>query len=66
MYSLFDDFCSCFNDVDVVVIVEVFVVGEVVIEGVICDDLVVGLICYGYCYVCVILFEDDFEWLVCE
>lgn len=62
LYSFFEDFCICFNEVDVVVIVEVFVVGEDLIKGVMCDDLVDGLIVYGYCYVCVIVSEDD---LVC-
>ena len=44
IHSLFEDFCTCFNEADVVAIAEVFAAGEDPIEGASRDDLVAGLI----------------------
>ncbi len=46
--SLFDDFCTCFNDADVVAIAEVYAAGEAPIKGASRDDLVAGLIAHGH------------------
>ncbi|MEM7732209.1 MAG: UDP-N-acetylmuramate--L-alanine ligase [Pseudomonadota bacterium] len=46
--SLFEDFCGCFNDADVVGIADVFAAGEDPIEGASRDDLVAGLIRHGH------------------
>jgi UDP-N-acetylmuramate--alanine ligase len=46
--SLFDDFCTCFNDADVVAIAEVYAAGEDPIAGATRDDLVAGLIRHGH------------------
>ncbi|MFQ5622483.1 MAG: UDP-N-acetylmuramate--L-alanine ligase [Paracoccaceae bacterium] len=46
--SLFEDFCTCFNDADVVVIADVFAAGEAPIEGADRDHLVRGLISHGH------------------
>jgi UDP-N-acetylmuramate--alanine ligase len=46
--SLFDDFCTCFNDADVVAIAEVYAAGEDPIAGASRDDLVAGLIKHGH------------------
>ena len=46
--SLFDDFCACFNDADVVAIAEVYAAGEDPIAGASRDDLVAGLIKHGH------------------
>ncbi|MEO0371147.1 MAG: UDP-N-acetylmuramate--L-alanine ligase, partial [Pseudomonadota bacterium] len=46
--SLFDEFCGCFNDADVVGIADVFAAGEDPIEGASRDDLVEGLIRHGH------------------
>ncbi len=46
--SLFEDFCACFNDADIVGISEVFAAGEEPIEGASRDDLVKGLIAHGH------------------
>jgi UDP-N-acetylmuramate--alanine ligase len=46
--DLFEDFCSCFNDADVVAIAEVYSAGEDPIEGASRDDLVAGLIAHGH------------------
>ena len=41
--SLFEDFCGCFSNADVVGIAEVFAAGEDPIEGASAEDLVAGL-----------------------
>ena len=46
--SLFDDFCSCFNDADVVIIAPVYEAGEQPIEGYDRDSLVAGLTARGH------------------
>ena len=46
--SLFDDFCTCFNDADVVGIADVFAAGEDPIAGADRDSLVEGLITHGH------------------
>ncbi|AZV77517.1 UDP-N-acetylmuramate--L-alanine ligase [Parasedimentitalea marina] len=64
--SLFDDFCACFNEADVVAIAEVFAAGEEPIEGAGRDDLVAGLIRHGHRHARVLIDEDDLERLVRE
>ena len=66
LHSLFDDFCACFNDADVVGIAEVYAAGEAPIEGATRDDLVAGLIRHGHRHASAILTEDDLERLVRE
>ncbi len=46
--SLFDEFCSCFNDADVVIIAPVYAAGEAPIEGFDRDGLVDGLTARGH------------------
>ncbi|CAN0605074.1 unnamed protein product, partial [Ectocarpus sp. 12 AP-2014] len=48
LHDLFDDFCTCFHDADVVGIAEVFAAGEDPIEGASRDDLIAGLIRHGH------------------
>jgi UDP-N-acetylmuramate--alanine ligase len=64
--SLFEDFCGCFNDADVVAIAEVYAAGEDPIPGASRDDLVAGLIRHGHRHARAILSEDDLERLVRE
>jgi UDP-N-acetylmuramate--alanine ligase len=64
--SLFEDFCTCFNEADVVAIAEVFAAGEDPIEGASRDDLVAGLIQHGHRHARAIVSEDDLERLVRE
>jgi len=64
--SLFDDFCTCFNEADVVAIAEVFAAGEDPIPGAGQDDLVAGLIAHGHRHARAIVSEDDLERLVRE
>ncbi|SFC06611.1 UDP-N-acetylmuramate--L-alanine ligase [Tropicimonas isoalkanivorans] len=64
--SLFDDFCACFNEADVVAIAEVYAAGEAPIEGADRDALVAGLIRHGHRHARALLSEDDLERLVRE
>ena len=64
--NLFDDFCTCFNEADVVAIAEVYAAGEEPIPGASRDDLVAGLIAHGHRHARAIIDEDDLERLVRE
>lgn len=64
--SLFDDFCACFNEADVVGISEVFSAGEDPIPGASRDDLVKGLVAHGHRHARIIDSEDALEALVRE
>ncbi|WP_421703662.1 UDP-N-acetylmuramate--L-alanine ligase [Aliiroseovarius sp.] len=66
LHSLFDDFCACFNEADVVGIAEVFAAGEAPIEGATRDDLVAGLIAHGHRHARNVDSEDDLMRLVKE
>ncbi|OOY11541.1 UDP-N-acetylmuramate--L-alanine ligase [Thioclava marina] len=66
LHSLFDDFCTCFNEADVVAIAEVFSAGEDPIEGATRDDLVAGLIAHGHRHARAIISEEDLARLVRE
>jgi UDP-N-acetylmuramate--alanine ligase len=46
--DLFDEFCQCFNEADVVIVADVYAAGEAPIEGVDRDALVEGLRRYGH------------------
>ncbi|MGO4917699.1 UDP-N-acetylmuramate--L-alanine ligase [Pseudogemmobacter sp. W21_MBD1_M6] len=66
LHSLFEDFCTCFNDADVVGIAEVYAAGEDPIEGASRDDLVAGLIRHGHRHVRAVVDEADLARLVRE
>ena len=46
--DLFEDFCTCFNDADAVLVADVYEAGEQPIEGFLRDDLVNGLRNHGH------------------
>jgi UDP-N-acetylmuramate--alanine ligase len=46
--GLFDEFCTCFNDADIVFVADVYAAGEAPIEGVHRDALVAGLAAHGH------------------
>ncbi|MBQ58159.1 UDP-N-acetylmuramate--L-alanine ligase, partial [bacterium] len=46
--NLFEEFCTCFHDADVVAITDVFAAGESSIKGAERGDLVSGLIRHGH------------------
>jgi UDP-N-acetylmuramate--alanine ligase len=62
--SLFEDFCTCFNDADVVGIAEVYAAGEAPIAGASRDDLVAGLTRHGHRNAHAVDSEDALEALV--
>ena len=66
LHSLFEDFCTCFNEADVVAIAEVYAAGEDPIAGASRDDLVAGLIAHGHRHARAIFDESDLVRLVRE
>ena len=46
--SLFEDFCTCFNDADTVVVADVYAAGEQPLDGISRDSLVSGLLQRGH------------------
>ena len=64
--SLFDEFCACFHDADVVGIAEVFAAGEDPIEGADRDSLVAGMIRHGHRHARAIESEEDLVRMVAE
>ncbi|MCR9149037.1 MAG: UDP-N-acetylmuramate--L-alanine ligase [Rhodobacteraceae bacterium] len=64
--TLFEDFCTCFNEADVVAIAEVYAAGEAPIAGADRDALVAGLISHGHRHARAILDEEDLARLVRE
>jgi len=46
--DLFEDFCTCFNDADTVIVADVYPAGEAPIEGIDRDALVEGLRAHGH------------------
>jgi UDP-N-acetylmuramate--alanine ligase len=64
--NLFEDFCTCFNEADVVAIAEVYAAGEDPIPGASRDDLVAGLIAHGHRHARACLDEADLARLFRE
>ncbi len=62
--SLFEEFCGCFNDADVVGIAEVFAAGEDPIPGASRDDLIAGLVRHGHKNAHAVRNDDDLLSLV--
>ena len=62
----FEEFCTCFNDADVVGIADIFAAGEEPIEGASRDDLVAGLIRHGHRHARAVDGEADLLRLVRE
>jgi UDP-N-acetylmuramate--alanine ligase len=46
--NLFEEFCTCFNDADVVIVADVYAAGEEPVEGANRDALVQGLVAHGH------------------
>lgn len=64
LHDLFEDFCGCFNDADIVGISDVYAAGEDPIEGADRDSLVAGLIAGGHKHAHAISDEASFREFV--
>ncbi|GEP01598.1 UDP-N-acetylmuramate--L-alanine ligase [Methylobacterium haplocladii] len=64
LQSLFDDFCTCFNDADTVIVAPVYAAGEAPIEGIDRDSLVSGLRSRGHRDAIALETPDDLAGLV--
>lgn len=64
--DLFEDFCSCFNDADHVIVADVYEAGEQPIEGASRDDLVEGLRDRGHRHVTALPSEDALAPMIHE
>ena len=59
LHNLFEEFCACFNEADVVGIAAVYAAGEDPIPGASRDDLVAGLIAHGHRHARAVMDEAD-------
>lgn len=64
--SLFDEFCSCFNDAEYVVVADIYAAGETPLEGASKDTLVEGLKNRGHRNVLALNSPDDLPALVAD
>ncbi|CUU16059.1 UDP-N-acetylmuramate--alanine ligase [Bradyrhizobium sp. JR7.2] len=48
LQSLFEEFCTCFNDADAVIVADVYAAGETPIDGIDRDHFVAGLRAHGH------------------
>ncbi|MBK8210045.1 MAG: UDP-N-acetylmuramate--L-alanine ligase [Rhodospirillales bacterium] len=64
--SLFDGFCSCFNDADAVIVADIYAAGEDPIEGISRDALVDGLRARGHRQVIPLADRDTLAQTVSE
>jgi UDP-N-acetylmuramate--alanine ligase len=66
VFHLFDDFCTCFNDADIVLVADIYGAGEAPIEGVTREAVAEGLIEHGHRNVRVLADPRDLAPLVTE
>ncbi len=64
LHDLFEDFCTCFNDADTVIVADVYAAGEQPIEGVDRDSLVEGIRRHGHRHVIALPSPDRLAELV--
>ena len=64
--DLFEDFCTCFNDADTVIVADVYPAGEEPIENIDRDALVDGLRAHGHRDVLALKSPEDLPKLVAE
>ncbi len=62
--DLFEDFCTCFNDAETVIVAPVYAAGEAPIEGIDRDALIAGLRAHGHRHVVALDSEADLPALV--
>jgi UDP-N-acetylmuramate--alanine ligase len=64
--GLFEEFCACFNDADVVIVADVYPAGEAPIDGASRDALVEGLRRWGHRRVVPLGGPDELASVVAE
>ena len=64
--NLFEDFCTCFNDADAVLVADVYAAGEAPIEGIDREALVDGLRQHGHRRVLPLASPEDLAAMVAE
>ena len=64
--DLFEEFCTCFNDADVVVVADVYPAGEEPIEGIHRDALIDGVHAHGHRQVVALDEPEDLAGIVAE
>lgn len=64
--ALFEEFCTCFNDADAVIVADVYAAGETPIEGVSRDSLVEGLRMHGHRHVVALQNQQELAQVVRE
>jgi UDP-N-acetylmuramate--alanine ligase len=64
--DLFDGFCTCCNDADIVLVADIYAAGEAAIDGVTRDALVAGMIEHGHRHVRPLAEPDELALLVDE
>lgn len=64
--DLFDEFCTCFNDADTVIVAEVYAAGESPIDGASQLSLIDGLRSHGHKHVLPLESPDDLAQLVAQ
>ncbi len=65
LHDLFEEFCTCFNDADAVLVADVYAAGEQPIDGVNKESMVEGLTSRGHRAVQVLASPDDLARDVC-
>ena len=64
--DLFEEFCTCFNDADTVIVADVYAAGEPAIEGIHRDALVAGLRAHGHRHVLTLADPKELAPLIAE
>ncbi len=64
--ALFEDFCTCFNDADAVIVADVYAAGEQPIEGISRNSLVEGLRMHGHRHVVALHSPQELPQIVRE
>ena len=64
--DLFEEFCTCFNQADTVIVADVYAAGEVPIEGISRDALVEGLRGHGHRHVLALQSPEALAPLISE
>ncbi len=64
--SLFEDFCTCFNDADTVLVADIYAAGEQPIEGASKEDLARGITRHGHKDARLLNSPADLPGIVCD